>query len=201
MLKHQNPLIEFFIANFVISLGEYAALVIAGVIDLQSSLKLVAHRAKLMMELCQLETTSMLAVNLSAETVRQHIDNNSEFHDLAISCDNSQTDCVVGGPIGQLQTLKARLSTMKTKSKILDVPMAYHTKAMDPILDQLTEVAKTLEISCPRISIVSNVFGRLIRPGERAFTFEYFAMHCRQTVAFNAGIDELSLSDMEPELS
>ncbi|KAH3574576.1 hypothetical protein KXV22_000413 [Aspergillus fumigatus] len=183
------------------SLGEYAALVIAGVIDLQSSLKLVAHRAKLMMELCQLETTSMLAVNLSAETVRQHIDNNSEFHDLAISCDNSQTDCVVGGPIGQLQTLKARLSTMKTKSKILDVPMAYHTKAMDPILDQLTEVAKTLEISCPRISIVSNVFGRLIRPGERAFTFEYFAMHCRQTVAFNAGIDELSLSDMEPELS
>lgn len=108
MLKHQNPLIESFIANFVISLGEYAALVIAGVIDLQSSLKLVAHRAKLMMELCQLETTSMLAVNLSAETVRQHIDNNSEFHDLAISCDNSQTDCVVGGPIGSAPNAESK---------------------------------------------------------------------------------------------
>ncbi|GIJ90983.1 type I iterative polyketide synthase [Aspergillus pseudoviridinutans] len=183
------------------SLGEYAALVIAGVIDLQSSLKLVAHRAKLMMELCQLETTSMLAVNLGAETVRQHIDNSPEFQDLAISCDNSHSDCVVGGPIGQLQSLKARLSTMKTKSKILDVPMAYHTNAMDPILGQLTEVAKTLEISSPRIPVLSNVFGRLIQPGEKAFTFEYFAMHCRQTVAFNAGIDELSRSGMGAEIS
>ncbi|GIK07603.1 type I iterative polyketide synthase [Aspergillus viridinutans] len=183
------------------SLGEYAALVIAGVIDLQSSLKLVAHRARLMMELCQLKTTSMLAVNLGAETVRQHIDNSPEFHDLAISCDNSQSDCVVGGPIGQLQSLKAKLNTMKTRSKILDVPMAYHTNAMDPILGQLTEVAKTLEISCPRIPVLSNVFGRLIRPGERAFTFEYFAMHCRQTVAFNAGIHELSRSGMGDEIS
>ncbi|QMW41693.1 hypothetical protein G4B11_005017 [Aspergillus flavus] len=183
------------------SLGEYAALVIAGVIDLQSSLKLVAHRAKLMMELCELEKTSMLAVNLSAETVRRHIGNSPEFHDLAISCDNSESDCVVGGPISQLQSLKAKLGTMKTRSKILDVPMAYHTHALDPILVQLTEVAKTLEISCPRIPVLSNVFGRVIQPGERAFTFEYFAMHCRQTVAFNAGIRELSSSGMGAEIS
>ncbi|KAB8270005.1 hypothetical protein BDV30DRAFT_250996 [Aspergillus minisclerotigenes] len=183
------------------SLGEYAALVIAGVIDLQSSLKLVAHRAKLMMELCELETTSMLAVNLSAETVRRHIGNSPGFHDLAISCDNSESDCVVGGPISQLQSLKAKLGTMKTRSKILDVPMAYHTHALDPILVQLTEVAKTLEISCPRIPVLSNVFGRVIQPGERAFTFEYFAMHCRQTVAFNAGIRELSSSGMGAEIS
>ena len=189
------------IANLVTSLGEYAALVMAGVIDLQDGLKLVAHRAKLIMELCQLETTSMLAVNLSAETVRRHIDNSPEFYNLAISCDNSQSDCVVGGPIGQLQSLKAKLSTMRTKSKILDVPMAYHTNAMDPILHQLTEIAKTIEISCPRIPVLSNVFGRLIQPGERAFTFEYFAMHCRQTVAFNSGIHELSRCGMGAEIS
>ncbi|KAJ5675932.1 type I iterative polyketide synthase [Penicillium macrosclerotiorum] len=183
------------------SLGEYAALVIAGVIDLQGGLKLVAHRAKLMMELCQLETTSMLAVNLSAETMRHHIDNSPEFHNLAISCDNSQSDCVVGGPISQLQSLKAKLNTMKTRSKLLDVPMAYHTSAMDPILSQLTEVAKTLEISGPRIPVMSNVFGRLVQPDERAFSFEYFAMHCRQTVAFNAGVHELSRSGLGAEIS
>ncbi|KAJ5758156.1 type I iterative polyketide synthase [Penicillium nucicola] len=183
------------------SLGEYAALVIAGVIELQDSLKLVAHRAKLMMELCQLETTSMLAVNLSAEAVRNHIDNSPEFHSLAISCDNSRSDCVVGGPISQLQSLKANLSTMNTRSKLLEVPMAYHTSAMDPILDELTEVAKTLELSCPTVPVLSNVFGRLIQPGERAFTSEYFAMHCRQTVSFTAGIHELCHSGMGAEIS
>ncbi|KAJ5645006.1 type I iterative polyketide synthase [Penicillium longicatenatum] len=179
------------------SLGEYAALVIAGVIDLQGGLKLVAHRAKLMMELCQLGKTSMLAVNLSAETVRRHIDNSPQFDNLSISCDNSPSDCVVGGPVGQLQSLKAELSATKTRSKILDVPMAYHTNAMDPILEQLTEVAETLEISSPTIPVLSNVFGRIIQPGERVFTCKYFAMHCRQTVAFNAGIDELSRNGTE----
>ncbi|KAJ5279451.1 type I iterative polyketide synthase [Penicillium angulare] len=183
------------------SLGEYAALVIADVIDLKSGLKLVAYRAKLMMMLCQLETTSMLAVNLSAETVRQHIKNSPETQDLSISCDNSPTDCVVGGPINQLQSLKAGLGIMKARSKMLDVPMAYHTSAMEPILKQLTEVAKTIEISSPSIPVISHVFGRLIKPGEKAFTFEYFAMHCRQTVAFNTGIDELSRCGMGREIS
>lgn len=189
------------IANLVTSLGEYAALVIARVIDMKDGLKLVALRARLMMELCQLETTSMLAVNLSAEAVRQYIDNSPDFQNLAISCDNSQTDCVVGGPISQLQSLKGRLSTMKTRSKMLDVPMAYHTGAMDPILTQLTAVAETLEISCPTIPVLSNVFGRLVQPGEGVFTSEYFAMHCRQTVAFNAGIHELFQSGMGAEVS
>lgn len=185
----------------VISLGEYAALVIAGVIEMKDGLKLVAHRARLMMEQCQLETTSMLAVNLSAETVTQHIDSSPELQSLAISCDNSQTDCVVGGPIAQLQSLKERLSTTKIRSKLLDVPMAYHTNAMDPILAQLTAVAETIEISPPRIPVLSNVFGRLVQPGERVFASNYFAMHCRQTVAFNAGIHELSRSGMGAELS
>lgn len=189
------------IANSITSLGEYAALVIAGVIDLQDGLKLVAHRAKLMMELCQLETTSMIAVNLGTDTVRQLIDEVPEFNNLAISCDNSPTDCVVGGPIAQLQSLKTRLGTMNTRSKMLDVPLAYHTSAMDPILHQLTEIAKTLKISCPKIPVLSNVFGRLIQPGESAFTFEYFAMHCRQTVAFTAGIEDLSQTGIGAEIS
>ncbi|KAJ5674340.1 type I iterative polyketide synthase [Penicillium maclennaniae] len=148
------------------SLGEYAALVIAGVIDLQSGLKL------------------------------NYVDARGQSQ-----CRDLRPIALLGGPIGQLQTLKARLSEMKTRSKILDVPMAYHTSAMEPILDQLTEVAKTLEISSPKIPVLSNVFGRLIRPGEEAFTFEYFALHCRQKVAFNAGIHELSRCEMGAEMS
>ena len=187
--------------KFNFSLGEYAALVIAGVLDLESGLSLVAHRAKLVSELCQLEATSMLAVHLSAVVTTDEIDSHPELHDLSIACDNGPSDCVVGGPLDQIRSLKETLSKKDTKSKLLDVPVAYHTKAMDPVLDRLTEFAKTIEVSSPKLPILSNVFGRLIRPGEEGFTSEYFAAHARQTVALRLGIQNLHSHGMTAEIS
>lgn len=152
--------------KFNFSLGEYAALVIAGVLDLQSGLSLVAHRAKLVSELCQLEATSMLAVHLSADVTRDEVDSHPELHDLSIACDNGPSDCVVGGPLDQIRSLEEKLSKKGTKSKLLDIGIAYHTKAMDPILDRLTDFAKTIELSsrnspyCPTYLAVSSFPGR-----------------------------------------
>ena len=187
------------LANFLCcSLGEYAALVIAGVISLESGLMLVAHRAQLMMRLCQLNTTSMLAVATSADTVRRFVENDDSLQGLAISCNNSSSDCVVGGRIPQLKYLKEQLSLgVKAKSKMLDVPLAYHTEAMDPILQELTTFTQAIEIKKPEIPIVSNVFGRVVQAGEGAFTEDYFALHCRQMVAFDEGIQDLLQNDID----
>ena len=187
--------------KFNVSLGEYAALVIAGVLDLQSGLSLVAHRAKLISELCQLEATSMLAVHLSADITRDEVDSHPGLHDLSIACDNGPSDCVVGGPLDQIRSLKEKLSKKGTKSKLLDIAIAYHTKAMDPILDRLTDFAKTIELSSPKLPVLSNVFGRLILPGEESFTSEYFAAHARQTVALRLGIQDLHSHGMTAEIS
>ena len=184
-----------------VSLGEYAALVIAGVLDLQSGLSLVAHRAKLVSDLCEVGATSMLAVHLSADDTRDHIDSRPEFHDLSIACDNGPSDCVVGGPLDQIQSLNKKLGKKGTKSKILDIPIAYHTKATEPILERLTDFAKTIEISSPNLPVLSNVFGRLILPGEEDFTCEYFAAHARQTVALRQGIKDLHNHGMTAEFS
>ncbi|KAJ6170952.1 polyketide synthase [Penicillium chermesinum] len=173
------------------SLGEYAGLVIAGVLDTFSGLSLVAHRAKLMMEQCQLQTTSMLAVNAAAATVQGLIQSTELFPCLSISCDNSINDCVVGGPIQELQVLKEYLrQNLKVKSKMLDVPLAYHTNAMDPILSELTQFVSTIALDRPKIPVVSNVLGRTVEVGETAFTEEYFASHCRGTVKFHKGVQE-----------
>ena len=187
--------------KFNVSLGEYAALVVAGVLDLQSGLSLVAHRAKLISELCQLEATSMLAVHLSEDVTRAEIDSHPELHDLSIACDNGPSDCVVGGPRDQIRSLKEKLSKKGTKSKLLDTAIAYHTKAMDPILDRLTDFAKTIELSSPKLPVLSNVFGRLIPPGEEGFTSEYFAAHARQTVALRLGLQDLHSHGMTAEIS
>ncbi|KAI1082602.1 putative polyketide synthase [Whalleya microplaca] len=173
------------------SLGEYAALVAAGVLDISSGALLVARRAQLMATNCELEKTSMLAVNLGASDVQTMVQGDDRFKKLAISCDNSRTDCVVGGPVSQLQTFKNHLASVsKVKSKLLEVPLAYHTQAMDPILPELTQYASTMVLRKPSLPVISNVLGRTVQPGENVFTPEYFARHSRQTVSFQQGVDD-----------
>lgn len=173
------------------SLGEYAALVIAGVLDVSSGVLLVARRAQLMMTNCKVGKTSMLAVNIGASAAKAAIEGDTSFQQLTISCDNSRTDCVMGGPIPQLQSFKECLKiTSNVKSKMLDVPMAYHTDAMDPILPELTKYASTMVLRKPSLPIISNVLGRLVAAGENVFTPEYLGRHSRETVAFQQGLDD-----------
>ncbi|KAI1131887.1 putative polyketide synthase [Nemania abortiva] len=173
------------------SLGEYAALVTAGVLDLDSGILLVARRAKLMMDGCEVGSTSMLAVNIGAADARAIIESDERFISLSIACDNGRADCVIGGPIQRLEALKEHLAKHGgTKSKFLDVPLAYHTEAVDPIVDDVAEYASTLQLKKPALTVISNVFGRAISPGEDVFTASYFARHSRQTVAFQQGLDD-----------
>lgn len=168
------------------SLGEYAALVTAGVLDIESGLWLVAHRARLIVASCELWETSMLAVKMAADQVGQKFLSKSRFEQLSISCDNSQNDCVVGGDKRSLQELKDEItSRTNQRAAFLQVPIAYHTAALDPVLEDLKNVADQVSFTAPRIPVASNVLRRVVQPGEDVFTPEYFAEHCRSTVAFN----------------
>ncbi|TRX91490.1 hypothetical protein FHL15_007714 [Xylaria flabelliformis] len=173
------------------SLGEYAALVTAGVLDLDSGILLVARRAQLMISRCEIGSTSMLAVNTGASDAQAIVKSDECFASLSISCDNGPRDCVVGGPITALRDFKEYLTAHGgIKSKLLDVPMAYHTEAMDPILDDLIGYVETLQLGKPTLTVISNVLGRAVLAGENVFTADYFARHARQTVAFQQGLDD-----------
>ncbi|KAI0465516.1 putative polyketide synthase [Xylaria cf. heliscus] len=171
------------------SLGEYAALVTAGVLDLDDGTLLVARRARLIIDHCDIGSTSMLAVNIGASDAQAIAKSDKRFASLSISCDNSPTDCVIGGPIPSLEDFKEYLAKHGgIKSKLLDVPMAYHTETMNPILDNLTEYANTIHLGKPKLTVISNVFGRAVLAGDDIFTADYFARHSRQTVAFQQGL-------------
>ena len=176
------------------SLGEYAALVTAGVLDITSGTLLVARRAQLLVTKCELSTTSMLAVNLSASSVRLILEEHDRFSELEISCDNSPGDCVVGGAVPHLEQLKQYLTTTYTaKSKFLEVPMAYHTRALDPIISDLKQYACTLRLGRPTVPVISTVLGRTVDAGEDGvFTPEYFAQHSRDTVSFHQAMTSFS---------
>ncbi|KAF5350379.1 hypothetical protein D9758_012473 [Tetrapyrgos nigripes] len=174
------------------SLGEYAALVIAGVLSVEDALTIVASRVRFMVQKCAIETTSMMAIAMSSSQIQQVMRENG-FSDITVSCINSPTDSVVSGPKSLLRKLKEYLDEQKLcKSTILSVPFGYHSTAMNPLLDNLTRVAEQISICPPTIPIVSNVYGQLVQPeDESVFDSSYFARHCAEPVQFESGIRSL----------
>ncbi|KAJ7094725.1 putative polyketide synthase [Mycena belliarum] len=171
------------------SLGEYAALVTAGVLTLQDALLLVATRARLMARKCTLGTTGMLAVNLGPEAVAVALRSIGTVSDVTIACYNSPADCVLSGPLDQLQTFKAHIDA---RCMLLGVQLGYHSAAMTPLLADLTTAAQRTSLRAPTLPVVSNVFGTVVAPGDTSvFTTSYFARHCSEPVRFSCGVAAL----------
>lgn len=173
------------------SLGEYVALVIAQVLSLKDAIFIIAKRARLMQQKCPLNSTGMLAVSLGHEDVKKILESTPVVADLSISCYNSPTSCVVSGSSIQIKAFKCLLDAQcLAKNAILSVPFGYHSPAMVPLIDTLTEAVKSVKISPPTIPIISNVFGTVVQPGDNfSFNSAYFAQHCFQPVRFCEGIE------------
>ena len=183
------------------SLGEYAALCIAESLKLQDMLHLVATRARLMVQYCALDTSSMLACNMSQEEVNDVIAREPQSLDeIVITCRNGLRDCVVGGPVSQVEKFGSLCRTMGRRIKVMDVPFAFHSPAMDPMMSHFGVACRSISLSNPKVPIASNVYGRLFK--EEDLTNEYFSHHTRQPVSFLKCLQGLhsigSLADQKP---
>ncbi|KAI0073585.1 ketoacyl-synt-domain-containing protein [Panus rudis PR-1116 ss-1] len=175
------------------SLGEYAALVIAGVLELEHALVFVATRARLIAEQCLAHRTGMLAVRASSREIQATLESLVDFGgEISFACHNSPADCVVAGEISALGALKPKLEESRIRSVLLDVPFAYHTAAMVPVMNDLRKTTSNLPLSPPTLPILSTVYGRLVVPGDPAmFDGAYFAEHCVKPVLFKQAIADL----------
>ncbi|KAJ7720858.1 hypothetical protein DFH07DRAFT_972466 [Mycena maculata] len=135
------------------SRAQYAALVTAGVLAMKDALLIVAHRVRLMVQKCALDSAAMIAVNLGVEALEGALRQSSNFLRIA-----------------QLQAFKAHLDTaVRCKSVLISVPFGYHTAAMAPLLDGLIAVTKRFATHAPAIPIISNVLGDVVLPGDTSF--------------------------------
>ncbi|SPO31980.1 related to polyketide synthase [Ustilago trichophora] len=174
------------------SLGEYAALWIAGVISLRAMLELVGRRAVLMMELCEPNASSMLAIREGPVKVRQLLEQ-SGYEKLEIACLNSPTDTVVAGSNAEIEKLLklCEQKEPKIKAMAIPVPYAFHSRAVEPLIEAYAGVAAVHRFSKPSISIASNVLGKVIGPDNNVFDSQYLVRHLRQPVRFADSISDL----------
>ena len=169
------------------SLGEYAALCVAGVLSVSDTLYLVGKRAEVMERKCLANTHAMLAVQSGAEPIEQII-SAGQMQSCEIACLNGPSVTVVSGALNEIGLLEEKLSAAGVKKTLLKLPFAFHSVQMDPILDDIRLLANNIEFRKPTVPVASTLLGSLIRD-EGVFTPDYLARQARQPVRFQEALE------------
>ncbi|KAF4562547.1 hypothetical protein EYR36_003941 [Pleurotus pulmonarius] len=172
-------------------LGEYAALVVAGVLTLEGAVTIVARRVQLLIKECVANSNGMLVVSLAPSAVREALHTSEHFDLLSISCCNSAFDCVISGPLWQLKALKDYLDAeVHCRSKVITIPYDFaSSKAFKSLDDDINVTTGRIATFAPNIPVLSNQFGEVIMPGDKStFDAVYFARHSAHPMPFDKGM-------------
>ncbi|RFU33276.1 hypothetical protein B7463_g3074, partial [Scytalidium lignicola] len=164
------------------SLGEYAALCVAGVLSVTDALFLVGQRAILLSKKCTPGTYAMLSVVSDPEALQELLGNN-EFSGCEISCKNTQTSTVVSGKVEVLKNLNTHLQAREIKTTFLEVPFGFHSSQLDPTLLDLEQIAEKVHFAKPTIPVASTLKGTIVAD-EGIFNADYLVQQARQPVNF-----------------
>ena len=166
------------------SLGEYAALHVAGVIAANDMIRLVGRRAELLVEKCTEFTHGMLAVKGSEEAVTDTLGTGM----TEVACKNGPEETVLCGPMNDVNKANESLLAAGFKSTMLKVPFAFHSAQVEPILDSFRDVAKTVVFNKPQIPVLSPLTGDVIQDAG-IINADYLCRHARETVDFYTALD------------
>ncbi|KAI9689779.1 MAG: Type I Iterative PKS [Bathelium mastoideum] len=161
------------------SLGEYAALNIAGVCSDADTIYLVGHRAQLLQKHCAEGTHCMLATRASEADVNRILARKAGQYEVA--CVNGPDDVVISGTVSAVQDAQQILTSAKVKTTLLNVPFAFHSTQVDPILPEFEALAQGLTFHKPSVPVLSPLRSAVCQ-NEGVFEPAYLAQHCRKAV-------------------
>jgi len=171
------------------SLGEYAALAVAGVLSDSDTVFLVGTRAAILESKCKSYTHGMVSVRASVADIMREADGLL----FEIACINSPKETVVGGSVENLEAFSDRLSKAGYKTTRLDVPHGYHTAQMDEVVDDLIRKTQGIVYNKPRIPIISPRDSHVIEAGA-SIDSSYLPTSLRKTVDFAGALNAASES-------
>ncbi|KAL8281761.1 hypothetical protein RB597_009465 [Gaeumannomyces tritici] len=179
------------------SLGEYAALCAAGVLSAADALFLVGRRAQLTAARARggAGSHAMLSVRgVSAAQLAEMYP--PERFGYEVSCLNGRADTVVSGPRDALVALRdaalleEKKAAMGLKCVLLDVPYAFHSAQMDPVLADFEAAARRrVTFKRPQVPVISPLLGRCVLPSEAHVINEtYLRRAARERVDFVSAV-------------
>ncbi|KAF1954279.1 hypothetical protein CC80DRAFT_595084 [Byssothecium circinans] len=161
------------------SLGEYAALCTAGVLSVSDTLFLVSHRARLIEARLTAGEYAMLAIDKDISAAQDLVSLDPK---LSVACINAPQATVVSGPIADIKALRSNLEKQGSRATLLKVPYGFHSRHVDPILDDFETIAQAVAFSAPAIPVSSTLLGRVIKAGERGIFSASYRRQAREHV-------------------
>ena len=141
------------------SLGEYTALVAAGVIAFADALPLVRFRAQAMQESVPMGTGAMAAIlGLDDDAVRAACAEAAQGEVVEAVNFNAPSQVVIAGHKGAVERAAAAAKTRGAKRAVmLPVSAPFHSSLLKPAADRLRERMQDLAFKAPQIAVVNNV--------------------------------------------
>ncbi len=168
------------------SLGEYAALAVAGVLSVSDTLHLVGQRALLVEKHLTAGEFAMLAVQATVEEVQTRIEEASP-KSAQIACINAPTTTVVSSNRKEADQLQKSLLEQGVKATMLNVSYGFHSKQVEPILQEYESISKGVVFNKPIIPIASTLLGTVVKDAA-TFSPLYLARQTREPVNFTGAL-------------
>ncbi|WUI09940.1 SDR family NAD(P)-dependent oxidoreductase [Micromonospora sp. NBC_00421] len=165
------------------SVGEVAAAWVAGVLSLEDACVLVAARGSLMQGLPV--GGGMLAVGASEAEVRELVGGGVD-----VAAVNGPASVVLSGLVEDLDRVAGWCVGRGWRVKRLLVSHGFHSRLMEPMLDEFRAAIAGLAWCAPRLPVVSNLTGGVADPVEIAGP-DYWVRHVREAVRFADGVATL----------
>ncbi len=141
-----------------LSLGEWGALCAAGVLDFESTLKVLEARGRFMQEACEAEPSGMIAiVGASAEQLAALCEKSS----CTVANYNSDAQQVLSGSKDAIASAAVIAKELGIKRALpLATAGAFHSRFMAPAREKLASVLDGIEFKAPKIPVLSNITGK-----------------------------------------
>jgi [acyl-carrier-protein] S-malonyltransferase len=145
------------------SLGEFAALVAAGVLALDEALYIVGVRGRAMQEASERTPGTMTALlGVDAERAAELCDECRGDDVLLVANENSPQQVVISGGRGAIERAEALAANRRIRAVRLKVAGAFHSPLMSSAVEPLSEAIDAARFRPPSFPVASNVTGALV---------------------------------------
>ncbi len=141
-----------------LSLGEWTALHVAGVLDFDSALKVLEARGRFMQQACEEQPSGMISImGATSEQIKTICDKAG----ITVANINSDAQVVLSGLKTGVATAATVAGELGVKAIPLNVAGAFHSPLMASARAKLAEVLDGVTFSAPKLPVLSNVSGTL----------------------------------------
>ena len=140
------------------SLGEYAAMVAAGMLSLEDGFRVIKARAEAMDAAAKAADGAMCAILKLAPAEVEQICAETEGYVVPANY-NSSVQTVIAGDRDAVEKAAAACAAKKARAVPLAVASAFHTKLMQPAADAFYAAIQNVTFAAPKVPFYSNVLG------------------------------------------